>query len=279
MKKGGLLSRTTNETKNKVIELYQKGYSQNYLESTLCMTRKTIRTILDSEGIKRTKKEQHVHYHITSTLRENAFDFVSDEMAYWLGFIYADGYVTNPKDHYTIGILLKESDKPQLEKFKEFLKAPQSVYHYPKFKQTCFKIGSQRLHGALLRWGITHHKSYDAMVPEVMRYNRHFWRGVIDGDGYLGNVNDKPRMQLCGTLDMVENYKKFLILSGVQSEYKVKKHPEKSLYIFEVGYDLAIQAAKILYDDSFVYLDRKYEIYKNWLNTKHNNRVNQKPTI
>jgi len=274
MKQKGLLSRTTNETKQKVLELYQKGHSQTYIENALHMTRKTIRNILNSQGfIIRTKSEQSDFYHMESTLRENAFDLVTDEMAYWLGFLYADGYITNPETHFNVGVLLKESDIGHLEKLKEFLKAPQKIRHDIKYKNAGFRVGSKKLHASLMRWGFTTNKSYDAAVPEVMRYNRHFWRGIVDGDGYMGNIREKPRMQLCGTKDIVEGFKSFLNLSGVQTEYKVKKHPQKSLHIFEVGYDLGVQAAKILYDDSFVYLDRKYEIYKGWLSTKHNDRL------
>ena len=265
MKLKGTLSRTTLETTQKVIELYQQGFSQNHLERTLHMTRKTIRTILENEGIKRTKSGQSFHHHLTSTLRENAFDVLNDETAYWLGFLYADGYITNPEQANVIGVLLQEGDFKHIEKFKDFLKAPQNIYYDKKNKSVKLKLGSQRLHQTLQNWGFTHNKSYDAKPPEVLKYNRHFWRGVIDGDGHLGIHTTKwgtyPRVSICGTKEMVEGFKDFLLLSGVDTDAKVLKEKDRELHTFTVSAGLANGAAKILYENCNDYLDRKYQKY------------------
>ena len=50
------------------------------------------------------------------------FDYFSEidieEKAYWLGFIYADGYVTGSK----LGIAIANLDRMHLEKFKKWLR-------------------------------------------------------------------------------------------------------------------------------------------------------------
>ena len=234
MKQRGMLSRTNDETKRRVIMLYQRGHSQLYIEDALSMTRKTIRRILEDNNIKRTSLEQTIYHHLESTLREDAFDVVDDDVAYWLGFMYADGYITNPNTHTSFGILLKESDVGHLEKFKDFLKAPNKIYHRQdgEYGNVKIYIGSQRLHAQLMRWGFTTNKSYDASPPEVFKYNRHFWRGVVDGDGYLGVVNGMWRIHLCGTPSMVEGFRTFLIYSGVDTDAQVAKTKGKELYTF-----------------------------------------------
>ena len=52
-------------------------------------------------------------------LNENFFDELNEKSAYWLGFLYADGYVSSYEN--SIGISLKSEDINHLEKFKNFL--------------------------------------------------------------------------------------------------------------------------------------------------------------
>jgi len=258
----GSLQRTSLDKAEQIIELYSKGHSQSYIEKELNTTKKTIRSILLRKGILRTKEEQTKYIHLDTTLREDAFDLIDDDSAYWLGFMYADGYITNPETTTAIGILLKESDIHHLEKFKEFLKAPQKIYHDEKYGNVKIKIGSQRLHQKLMDWGFTNNKSYDAKPPEFLKYNRHFWRGMIDGDGYVGIVNSYPRIHLCGTKEIVDGFKDFIIQSGIITEANVRKENDKELHTFYVTSEKAKQVGKLLYTKADTYLDRKLEAYK-----------------
>lgn len=55
----------------------------------------------------------------TYSLDENVFEVVdTEEKAYWLGFLYADGYVSDAKNDIEIG--LAEKDAAHLEKAKLF---------------------------------------------------------------------------------------------------------------------------------------------------------------
>jgi hypothetical protein len=45
----------------------------------------------------------------------------NEEKAYWLGFLYADGSITN-SDRYSLELSLKESDREHIVKFQQFLK-------------------------------------------------------------------------------------------------------------------------------------------------------------
>ena len=57
-----------------------------------------------------------------STFDEHSFDVIdTEEKAYWLGFLYADGNVSNTKNE--VGITLQSSDIKHLYKFKTFLKS------------------------------------------------------------------------------------------------------------------------------------------------------------
>lgn len=263
------LKNTHQKTIDAVLLLYGKGHSQNYIERELRMTRKTIRTILSTYGTVRNKSEQSYYHHITSTLREDAFDIINDEVAYWIGFLYADGYITNPENCYNMGLLLKGDDKPHVEKFKEFLKAPQeirsgeTILNGKTFFNVSMKVGSQRLHKRLQELGFSHNKSYDAKPPEFLKYNRHFWRGVIDGDGFLGIVGKREhyRLYLCGTVDIVSGFKEFLLKSGIFTNAQIIRKKNSSLHIFQIGDNIAQKVTELLYKDSTIYLERKYQKY------------------
>ena len=45
----------------------------------------------------------------------------TEEKAYWLGFLYADGYINEKRKFVDIG--LKRSDRGHLEKFRQFLES------------------------------------------------------------------------------------------------------------------------------------------------------------
>ena len=63
----------------------------------------------------------------TKPFDKHFFDVIdTEEKAYWLGFIYADGYVTKT----VFGIKLKDSDTCHLEKLKSALKSEHSIGHY-----------------------------------------------------------------------------------------------------------------------------------------------------
>jgi len=122
------LSKLTDEQKSKVIELYTQGSSQSFIEKTLGMTRKTIRTILKSEGIDRDKSSQwRLRY--GSSLNENVFDDLNPESLYWIGFLYADGHVRKDKE-YSIEVEIELKDESHLEKYKVFLGCNKEIKHY-----------------------------------------------------------------------------------------------------------------------------------------------------
>jgi len=272
------LKRVSQDKIDEALRLHIEGYSQNYIASTLLLGNKTVRTIIDIHSKVRTRTEQSYYYHKTSTLREDAFDIITEESAYWLGFIYADGYITNPETHFTIGMMLQASDKPHMEKLKEFLKAPQVIREgqttikgksYPHVR---IAIGSQKLHNKLQDYGITHNKSYDAKPPELLIYNRDFWRGIIDGDGYIGilkGARKRKRLQLCGTVDIVEGFKRFMQVNNIATNQVVVKRKGKALHNFQIGDTMAEKVAILLYKDATVYLDRKYNKYLEFI--KENN--------
>jgi len=133
-------------------------------------------------------------------LNENTFDSISDESAYWLGFIWGDGSVNDR----SLRIKLAIKDIDHLKKFKTFLKSSHKIQHYPKTGlegAVALEISNQYLVDSLKRFGILPNKTYnhDFNFDELSDlYLPDFWRGFFDADGCFSKQGDYGhRLHLC----------------------------------------------------------------------------------
>jgi len=269
------LTKISEEQKNKVKELYTQGSSQSYIEKTLGMTRKTIRTILKAEGIDRDKSSQwRLRY--GSSLKENVFDELNPESLYWIGFLYADGHVRKDKE-YSIELEIELQDKSHLEKYKTFLECNKEVKQYEE-NSVCLKIFSKVIHSRLKELGFDNRKSWTAIPHPLLKESRDFWRGVIDGDGGVYDYKTKM-VSLCGTLETIFE---FIIFCSEQLGIKEKypSHSNKKGYatstLYQVHYygEDSKKVLHLLYKDSVTYLERKYQKYLNIVETNNQTILN-----
>ena len=245
----------------KAVLLYSQGKSQVYIEKEVGLTRKTIRELIkNTEQSYRSKSEQSL-INRKNDINHNAFDDLdNEETAYWIGFFHADGHLRNKGGE--ISIELQRKDRGHLEKFKEFLNCNNKIkdrIDSRGHELSKIKVGCKNLHNRLIQLGYTNHKSKDGNVPNELKYNKHFWRGVIDGDGGIYNYPLHKDVFLCGTLDTVLGFINF-ISKELNIEPKV---PSVATTIFQVHYyKEAVQIYNLLYKNSTISLDRKYEIFK-----------------
>lgn len=260
------LSKVTNEQKNKVIKLYIQGSSQTHIEETLKMTRKTIRTILKNQGVDRDKSTQ---WRISrgSSLNETVFDILTPEALYWIGFLYADGHIRKEKE-FSIELEIELKDISHLEKYKKFFNCNKEI---KIFDNSCkLKLYSKVLHQKLKDLGFTNRKSWDAIPHILLKNSRDFWRGVIDGDGSLSNQHEGAFIHLCGTKETTDEFIFFLKRNGFETEAESRRCLKGHvLHQVSWGFKKARFVANLLYKDSEVYLERKYQKYITWI-TKNN---------
>ncbi len=193
----------------------------------------------------------------------------TEEKAYALGFIAADGYVS--EDTRRIVIALNHKDVDILEKLKRAMGSDHPIKYSSKKDQSTIAINSAILVQDLVRMGIGQGKSL-TMTRQVWGYvpkhlKRHFLRGYFDGDGcmtlgvkYSSGV--KHLIQIIGTEDF--------LLGTYQEWYPstCKLHAYKSCNMR--CWKLASKAAcfeflGLLYDGSSIYLARKFQKYQNAL--------------
>lgn len=203
------------------------------------------------------------------TLDENIFSVIdTEEKAYWLGFLYADGYVSKLKSETELA--LQQKDENHLKKFAIFMKTNKPFYRTKRTlnEKTYFGvrvvINSKKVKEDLQRLGCTTEKTLTLKFPTEKQVPnhliRHFIRGYFDGDGSTTLNNGRINFEIIGTVDFLNGMIDYFGL------HHNKKHAAgKSFRIMYSGkYSSLIM--KELYRDATIYLDRKRKKYQTLCN-------------
>jgi len=190
-------------------------------------------------------------------------DLDSEAFCYWLGFILADGCITDTdsgSDRFIIG--LKQDDKDHLEKLRKWLRSNHPIRYIRKTKAYDFRIRSQGLCNMLGEFGVTPRKSLTACVDPRLKNNRHFWRGMIDGDGTIF-IDTRDKLfcfGLLGTENVCIDFWNFCYdIDSTFNKVSICKPPWNG-YSVRCSGRKAKNIARKLYGDCNIYLDRKKKL-------------------
>lgn len=204
---------------------------------------------------------------------ENYFENIdTEDKAYFLGFMYADGNVSkDPK--YCIRINLQEKDRDILEKFKSCLQSTHPIVvmeKYGNFKTeqrgVKFYFGNKKIKSDLIKWGCVPNKTLKLTTLPNLDHKllRHFIRGYFDGDGSLG-LYQKPNSSsyyvaasICGNKTFTNNLDVY-ISQTINIKFNINER--KSINVLQTGYNQALIFIDWLYKDCSIYLNRKYQTY------------------
>lgn len=250
----------------KVLELYKSGLGSPAIAKHFDRAKPHhIDWVLKKNGIeKRTNKENSRKYEVD----HHFFDVIdTEEKAYWLGFLAADGYVTT-KGNY-VGLSLDVKDGDHLEKFAKAIGStyPIATYQatgYGKGEYCRLIISSDQMRNSLIKHGIVEHKSLVLQYPNLVPYNleHHFIRGYFDGDGSLAkNGNGGYQIKICGTKDMLCMIQ-YALNPRSKALYKRRDDDKDNWYISIGGRNQVRRIMDDLYYDATVYLERKYLRYQ-----------------
>src|SRR5690606_21393784 len=134
---------------------------------------------------------------------ESFFETIdTEEKAYWLGFIAADGNINdrgeNKSKSLHIGLSFK--DKNHLLKFMIninyshlLIEIKERIINLKKRRYVRLNLNSKKMYNDLLDKGITPRKSLTLKPPKNVPKDlvRHWIRGYFDGDGSVHIYNDK----------------------------------------------------------------------------------------
>lgn len=249
----------------KVIELYEQGKSQTYIEQTLCLTRKTIRQLIKSKDLNYRDKSEQWHIRYETEIDHDCFKELNPTSLYWIGMLYTDGHIEEKREA-SIDLVLHNDDINHLEKFKLFLKSNRLVKSCGKTNASRMRFNSKTIRDRLIELGFTHNKSCAITPHELLKESRDFWRGCVDGDGgiYLKNKDggyNTNQLTLCGTMETIFDFIIFCSTQAlVKNKYPSKSHGKNLYQVHYYGKD-AVKIADLLYKDSEIYLERKYQVY------------------
>jgi hypothetical protein len=127
------------------------------------------------------------------------------------------------------------------------------------------------MHSRLKNLGFNNRKSWNAIPHELLKNSRDFWRGVVDGDGGVYDYSYMNQTTLCGTLETIFEYIIFCskccdIKDKYPSPSNKEGYTKGSLYQVDYYSEDAKKVLHLLYKDSTVYLDRKYQKYLQIIN-------------
>lgn len=191
----------------------------------------------------------------------------TEEKAYWLGFLFADGAINQYKYSYHIELSLKIDDHEHVEKFAKAINK-EYVNNNSTYRSRCC-IGSKHMFEILHNYGCTVRKSLTLKFPkeEIFKNKeliRHFIRGYVEGDGCLSYTNKehtKPVISILGTEDFLQGIQNFY-----NSNYKLQIHSKEQniTKILSFSGSSAYKFSEFLYKDATIYLERKFNRYKEY---------------
>jgi len=205
-------------------------------------------------------------------INESFFENIdSEEKAYILGFLYADG--CNYEKNHKIEISLAKQDKDILEKISKII-----LYGKIDVKEYEDRVGlyiiNNKISLDLKRRGCGERKTFTLQFPFLSKnLISHFMRGYFDGDGMLTineriflrckNKQKSAEFSITSTKEMLDEMGK--IISDLNVNFKInKRHKDRENNNFTLrvfGNQQIKKVCDFLYKDSSIYLDRKYLKY------------------
>lgn len=194
----------------------------------------------------------------------------TEEDAYWLGFFTADGCIITD---YIGDISLATRDKEHLKKFGQYLGLADEEIEsmildgfggaYTRDNPVChFRFCSHQIIKNLKDKGVMprksgHEKPY---LMESIELNIAYVRGLLDGDGYIRK--DLTGFGFVGSYEMCAYIQNFITdnIKDISNNH-IRQHG--TIWKLEVAG--RTQTATIIphfYKNAKIYLDRKYELYK-----------------
>lgn len=212
------------------------------------------------------------------TINNQYFDDIkTQEQAYWLGFLWADGSINKTtkrcsgKNRLTVS--QKETEKKHLQKFANCLQS-NTVIHtrepFPNKKIAVLDINSRPLCKQLenLGFGTKQNRTHIPNLPEHLL--RHFIRGYFDGDGCLSIYTqtvkqwtiNRQEWSLTGTKSLITEIKNILNKQTTVSKSVKLKSYTRTTKVVSLRYGKKSDINELyhyLYDNATIYLNSKYQ--------------------
>jgi len=267
-----------NISNNSITDLYKTGLSCQKIANQLNVSESFINKKLKELNI--TKRSNSVYR--KRSWNENFFNNIdTEEKAYWLGFLYADGCVHDkPNGQKLITLCVK--DKEVIEKFIKSIDGDFTVKKYNDVYGVY--LTSKAMFNDLFKLGCVPRKSLILKFPSIAsNLINHFIRGYFDGDGTVFTYARKGKLKkyksigvgICGTEELLK------ILSShapINIPKKDKRKLSNVWYSSLSGTKKSLAFYNYLYNNATIWLDRKKNKFENYFKERGSETTISHPT-
>lgn len=250
-------------SKEEVSEILHKrsiGILEKDITKYYSISQRQYYNLLKDCGVVRKHKVQKYKFN------ENYFEVIdTEDKAYFLGFIVADGYVNSLSN--VIQITQKEPDI--LYEFKRYIEYEGDLSKLNSRNVFDIKVSSSKMKEDLLNLGIYPNKTMVVGYPTISdNLQNHFMRGVFDGDGCISihrdrrDNSERGQVNICsGSRDFISDYVSILVkCCGVKKN--IIRCPKGTYYVIDWGGLSDVEKIyEFLYKDATIFLKRKKETF------------------
>ena len=260
--------------KEEIIYSYKKGETIRNIASSYNVDPRTVSSFLKQFGINIKKPHPPKIYSVKEDIFQN---IDTEEKAWMLGFIYADGYIDSSKTK--LKFTLAEKDKDVLEKIKSILRSNSPIKRkegrqikgtdYFGSSTVTLMISNAQICQDLEKHGAFYKKSLKLQFPLFLKDEliRHFIRGYFDGDGSITfGRHDFPKISIASNKEFLEGIHDILLKENIISNiYASNRSKVNSL---EINAKSSVEKfLNYIYKDSNIFMERKYQRYKYFFET------------
>ena len=248
------------------------------------MTNKEIGNILDRSKSAVDLKMRRLNLKKTKYNYNKDFfsEIDTEEKAYWLGFIYADGCVSWKKETNSceLSIKLQAGDFNHLKKFNKSISGNVGVtffkrkayfgeneklkkYNGKEYSGCQIRLYSKKIVFDLINHDVFTNKSHIIEFPKLNEnLIQHFIRGFFDGDGCICENKKKKGLSsiscnfTCGSEIFVKELREYL--NNLNINAYISKEQDKPYRLSIGGMKNCDRFLHYIYDNSTLYLDRKF---------------------
>lgn len=230
------------------------------------------------------KPEKCLSHARKHTLNESFFHIIdTEEKAYWLGFLMADGAIPSVgknKPYSRLSIILKEDDIDHLEKFIQALESDYEIKTKDLNDKRGFttskcevNISSKELVDDLISHGVVPNKTGKELIPDInQNLIKHFIRGYFDGDGSLAKSKSTATKYSysfkigTSSLKLIEQIIEYFKKIGLDLHYQIYTKYSIPFYILETRKKSTVRTIlNEIYSNPKICLTRKFNRIQEFL--------------
>lgn len=261
----------TKEQRDAACAMYLTGKSAKAVGAHFGIRENSVCRLLKWRNIQRRHGSDS---HVTYSFDKHAFDVLTPDSCYWAGFLFADGYLDTRTTTPLLGLKVAIKDRDHISSFKEFLKSTHPISTHT-YVYTGTSPGASPTVSIRLRCNTLGHRlkalgmnlKPARVAHQTLATSPDFWRGVIDGDGWLVYEQSSGRhiIGLTGWHPLLEQFVEFC-KNHIKSKCTLRQR--ENIYSIEIKGGRtggpALILAKILYGRHGPVLARKKAIADSW---------------